>query len=303
MSGPPPAATGPPPLRSLLFVPAHREGWAAKAVAAGADGVLLDLQDAVPDADKAQARAAVSAVVTAGVGRPVLVRVAPCGAVGHDDDLDAAVRPGLTGIVLPLVAGPDDVASVATRVTELERARHMPEGSTVIVPLVETARAACFAFEVASASPRVAYMGGGTAPDGDIAHELGFRWTPAGVETLFLRSWALLNARAAGVPYPLTGIWPVVDDLDGLRAFAVQARGLGYTGMLAIHPSHVAVINEVFTPTPEEIARWKGTLEALGGTGAPGATRLDGMMIDAAHARTARDALAAAARLGGGVRQ
>jgi len=301
VTGPRGAAPAPPPLRSLLFVPAHRDGWAAKAVAAAADGVLLDLQDAVPDADKAAARDAVAALVGAGVGRPVLVRVAPSGAPGHEEDLDAAVRPGLTGVVLPLVSGPDDVEAVAARITELERARGMRDGTTVIVPLVETARAARFAFEVASASPRVAYMGGGTAPDGDIAHALGFRWTPAGMETLFLRSWALLNARAAGVPYPLTGIWPVVDDLDGLRAFAEQGRGLGYTGMLAIHPSHVAVINEVFTPTADEIARWEGTLDALGG--AEGATRLDGMMIDAAHARTARDALAAAARLGGGVRQ
>jgi len=286
------------PLRSLLFVPAHRTGWAAKAVAAGADGVLLDLQDAVPDADKASGREAARAVISEGVGRPVLVRVAPVGAPGHDLDLDAVVRPGLAGVVVPLVTGPDDVRAVASRLAELEAARGMAPGRTVILPLVETARAARLAFEVASASDRVAYMGGGTAPDGDIAHEIGFQWTPTGMETLFLRSWVLLNVRAAGVPFPLTGIWPVVADLDGLRAFAEQSRGLGYTGMLAIHPSHVAVINDVFTPTAEDIARWERTIDAVGAS--PGAVREGGMMVDAAHVRTARDALAAAQRVRGG---
>jgi citrate lyase subunit beta/citryl-CoA lyase len=289
----------PPPLRSLLFVPGHRDQWAPKAVAAGADGILFDLQDSVPEAEKVRARGVVAAMVGR-IRRPVLVRVAPLGAPGHDADLEAVVRPGLAGVVVPLVTGPDDVRAVADRLGALERDRGMPEGSTVVVPLVETARAARLAFEVATASDRVAYMGGGTAPDGDIAHDIGFRWTPGGMETLFLRSWVLMNVRAAGVPFPLSGIWPIVDDLDGLRAFAEQARGLGYTGMMAIHPSHVPVINDVFTPTADEIARWRGTIEAL--EAGPGAARLRGMMVDAAHGRTARDALAAAARLGPGGR-
>jgi citrate lyase subunit beta/citryl-CoA lyase len=289
----------PPPLRSLLFVPGHREEWVAKAVAAGADGVLLDLQDAVPPEEKARARSVVAATVGQ-VERPVLVRVAPVGSPEHAPDLDAAARPGLGGVVVPLVAGPDDVRAVAQRLEELERARGMGIGSTVVMPLVETARASRLAFEVATASRRVAYMGGGTAPDGDMAHDIGFQWTPAGMETLFLRSWVLMNVRAAAVPFPLTGIWPVVDDLDGLRAFAVQGRALGYTGMMAIHPSHVAIINEVFTPSPEDITRWQGTINAV--ESGAGAARLRGMMVDAAHARTARDALAAAARLGQGGR-
>ncbi len=291
--------TGPPPLRSLLFVPGHRDQWVAKAVASGADGILLDLQDSVPAAEKARARDVVRAVVGRSE-RPALVRVAPVGAPAHDEDLDAAAQPGLVGVVVPLVEAPDDVRAVAARLDELERARGIASGRTVVVPLVETARAARLAYEVATASDRVAYMGGGTAPDGDIAHDLGFQWTPAGLETLFLRSWVLMNVRAAGVRFPLSGIWPVVDDLDGLRAFAEQSRGLGYTGLMAIHPSHVPVINEVFTPTADEIARWQGTIEAL--EAGPGAARLRGMMIDAAHGRTARDALAAAARLGPGGR-
>jgi len=289
----------PAPLRSLLFVPAHRAGGPEKAVAAGADGVLLDLQDAVPDGEKAAARRMAAAVIER-LPAPVLVRVAPPGSPDLDLDLDAVLVPGLAAIVVPLVRSPADVSDVASLVSALEAARGIAAGSVAVMPLIETAQAARLSYEIATASDRVAYMGGGTGPDGDIAHALGFAWTAGGEETLFLRSWVLLNARAAGVPFPLSGIWPLIDDLDGLRRFAVQTRGLGYTGMMAIHPSHVAVINEVFTPSAAEIERWRATIAAVDAAAAVGhgAVRLDGAMVDAAHARTARDGLALAARLG-----
>jgi citrate lyase subunit beta/citryl-CoA lyase len=314
-------AFDPPPLRSLLFVPGQRERWIEPAVASGTDAVLFDLQDAVPDADKPAARRIVAAAVerlgapvpsvptapsaptapsrpTAPTAPAVLVRI---GAPGSDDqavDLDAVVRPGLAGVVIPHVAGPEDVRAVADRLDALERERGLAPG-TVVMPLVETARAARFAYEVAAASPRVAYMGGATTPDGDVARALGFRWTARGDESLMLRSWVLMNVRAAGAPFPVSGLWPVVDDLAGLRAFAEQTRDLGYDGMMAIHPSHVATINEVFSPSPAEIARWQGIVDALDAAAASGvgAVRHDGVMVDAAHARTARQGLALARRL------
>jgi citrate lyase subunit beta / citryl-CoA lyase len=307
----------PPPLRSLLFVPAHRPGWPEKAVAAGADGVLLDLQDAVPDREKDNARNVAAAAIDrlAGSDRSVLVRVGSPGSTDLDADLDAVVRPGLDAVVLPMVRSPAEVGDVDSKLTGLEAARGIAAGSIALTPLIETAEAARFAYEVASASGRVAYLGGGTGPDGDIARAIGFVWSAAGEETLFLRSWVLLNARAAGVPYPISGIWPMLDDLDGLRRFAAQTRGLGYTGMMAIHPSHVAVINEVFTPSLAQIARWEATVaavdaastEGLGavrlaaappGDAGPGDAGRGAAMVDAAHARTARDGLALAARLG-----
>jgi len=300
----------PRPLRSLLFVPAHRQGWPEKAVAAGADCVLLDLQDAVPDAEKDNARNVAAAAISrlADSDRSVLVRVAAPGTPGLPADLDAVVRLGLDGVVLPMVRSPAEVVDVDTELTALETARQIPPGSIALTPLIETAEAARFAYEIASASARVAYLGGGTGPDGDIARAIGFVWSAAGDETLFLRSWVLLNARAAGVPYPISGLWPLIDDLEGLRQFAAQTRALGYTGMMAIHPSHVAVINEAFTPSAAEIARWQATIAAVeaASTAGLGAVRLaagsphgrGAAMVDAAHARTARDGLALAARLG-----
>jgi len=271
-------------------------------VACGADGILFDLQDAVPEEQILDARDVVRSAVDAsdGSGPAILVRVAPVGSPALDQDLDAVVAPGLSGIVVPLLSSPSEVEEVAARLDRLEALRGMPAGSTVVVPLVETASAARFSYEIASASPRVAYMGGASAPEGDIARALGFRWTAAGTETLFLRSWVLLNVRAAGVTYPISGLWPLLDDLDGLRAFAEQTRDLGYTGMMAIHPSHVPVINAVFTPSAADIRRWHETVDALAAARAEGAgaVRLGATMVDAAHVRTAELGLELARRLG-----
>jgi citrate lyase subunit beta/citryl-CoA lyase len=297
-----PARPSPRPLRSLLFVPGHRRRWIESAVASGTDGILFDLQDAVPEEHVAEARRVVRSAADAsdGGGPAILVRVAPVDSPALDADLDAVVAPGLSGIVVPMVSAPSDVEEVAARLDRLEAARGIPAGSTVIFPLVETAAAARFSYEIASSSARVAYMGGASTPEGDIARALGFRWTAAGTETLFLRSWVLLNVRAAGVMYPISGLWPVLDDLDGLRGFAEQTRDLGYSGMMAIHPSHVPVINEVFTPSATDIRRWQETIDALDAARAAGAgaVRLGATMVDAAHVRAAEVGLELARRLG-----
>jgi citrate lyase subunit beta/citryl-CoA lyase len=291
----------PVPLRSLLFVPGHREAWFAKAFSSGADAVIFDLSDAVPAANVPHARKAVGAAIEEhGGSQSFFVRVSPSQSAEIVDDLDAVVLPGLTGVMLPLVTSPGDVKSVAQRLDALESRRTLDVGTTIIFPLVETALAVRFAFEIATASGRVAYMGGATSRNGDIARAIGYRWTPEGTETLTLRSWVLLNMRAAAVPYPVSAMWSIVDDLDGLRSFALQTRALGYDGMMAIHPSHIPVINEVFTPTEEEVAHWRAVLEAMRSAQASGvgAKRHLGEMIDEADAKTATMMLEFAARLG-----
>src|ERR1700722_3273487 len=125
-------------------------------------------------------------------------------------------------------------------------------------------------------------MGGGTSRQGDLARSLGYQWTAGGTETLMMRSWVLMNVRAAGVAYPVSGMWSVLDDMDGLRAFAKQTRMLGYTGIMVINPSHVAVGNEVFTPTAAD---------------GRGAIRFHGELLDEAHVKTAELGLALASRL------
>lgn len=137
-------------------------------------------------------------------------------------------------------------------------------------------------------------MGGLGVKGGDVERSLGYRWTPSGTETLALRSQVLLDVRAAEVPNPVTGLWADVRDRDGLRAFAEQGRGLGYEAMLAIHPSHIAMINEVFTPTSDELDTDEAIVVAMEAAAAEGrgAVVHDGQMIDEAMAATSRRRLA-----------
>ncbi|MBO8195647.1 CoA ester lyase [Streptomyces oryzae] len=304
-----------PPLRSLLFVPGSRTDWLPKAQAAGADAVVLDLEDAVPQAGKAAARDQVAEAIAqaaeataqaaeasappaqgvAGPGRPpaLFVRVNPLDGWAAAEELRTVARPGLGGIVLPKVDGPQDVRLADRLLGWCEREQGLPTGWFALVPLLETARALYAAHDCAAAAARVAYLGAITGSGGDVERAIGYRWSPQGTETHALRSRVLLDVRAAGAPHPVTGLWTRVGDLDGLRSFAEQNRSLGYTGMMAIHPSHIPVINAVFSPTPEELdraARLLATVQEARTRGA-GAVTFEGEMVDEAMAETARSLL------------
>ncbi len=302
-SGAPP----PPPIRSLLFVPGNREDRIRKALASEADAVVLDLESATPVGELGVAREICRRMIrehhTAqpDSARPaILVRVAEARSPEQTRDLAAVVQDGLTAILLPQVQDARDVVASDEALTRQEAAAGVLIGRTRIMPLVESASAVRLAFEIASASPRVAYMGGATGRGGDLARSLGFRFSAEGRETLFLRSKVLVDVRAAGIPNPISGIWGRVDDLEGLRAFALQSRDLGYEGLMAIHPKQLAIVNAVFSPSAEEIGEWHRTIEAMDQAEreGKGAIRLDGRLVDAAHVKTAHQQLERAKRLG-----
>lgn len=317
------------PIRSLLFVPAHREDRVRKALASEADAIALDLESATPTGQGEAAREVVARVVgERGVGEherreqsggtregtesgdgggsrvprgpALLVRVHDARSPTQAEDLAAAVGPALHGILLPQVVDEHDVVTTDEALGRAEASAGLPVGRTRIMPLVETANAIRRAYEIASASPRVAYMGGATSRGGDLARSLGYRFSDRGLETLFLRSKVLVDVRAAGVPNPISGLWGRVDDLEGLRAFAVQSRDLGYEGLMTIHPAQVPIVNAIFSPSQEEITEWQRILEALEAAerAGLGAIRLDGRLVDAAHGETARLQLERARRLG-----
>ena len=133
-----------------------------------------------------------------------------------------------------------------------------------------------------------------TAKGADLERNLGFAWTPGGLETLYLRSRAVVAARAAGKPFIIGGMWQQVHDLDGLRKAAEFNRSLGYASEIVLHPSNVAVVNEVFAPGEAELARYRGMVEAFAAAEArgEGAILYDGEHIDIAHVETARSMLA-----------
>ena len=290
-----------PPTRSQLFVPADRPDRYSKAVATGADALILDLEDAVPLRSKALAREAMVEFLRgrASDAEPaVLVRVNAADTDLFLDDVLAATEAGATGIALPKVCGPDDVIGLDRLLEAIERRQGGGVGSTLIWPLLETAAAIRDAYRIGLASARVAYMGGLTVRGGDIERGIGFRWSAAGAETAAFRASVLLDARAAAVPSPLTGVWTDIADLDGLRSFALQGRAFGYEGMAVIHPSHVAVVNEVFEPSEEELDKDRRLIEALADADADGSAsiRFEGEMVDLAMARSARARLERAGR-------
>jgi citrate lyase subunit beta / citryl-CoA lyase len=285
------------PYRSVLFVPAHKPAWAEKALAAGADAIVVDLEDSVPLAEKPGARATAAATITAlrnasaKVG--LFVRVNPQGTGLTGADLEATVVPGLDGVFTPKVDSDRDIIGYDALVEHFE-ARNGVSGLEYIIP-VETVAGIQNCREIAKASPRVGAMIGPSAEHADIARAVGYEWTPGGLEALYLRSRILLACREAGL-HPLTALWERLEDLDGLRAFAANGRQLGFRGMIAIHPSHVPIVNATFSPSAADIEFHEGLLRAYeqAAQRGEGALRYRGVHIDKAHYDKAVDWLALA---------
>lgn len=285
------------PYRSLLFVPGHKPDWVDKAVASGADAIVLDLEDSVPVGAKVQARHQVAESLQRllAFDRRPGVFVRPNGlATRHaGQDMEAVALHGLDGFFCPKIAGPLDVVRYATLIDHAESCNSLEPGTLRMIVPTETAEAVQRCAELPAASPRVGAMVGATAHHADVARAVGFAWTPEGLESLYLRSRVLLACRTADV-HPLTGLWEEVHDLAGLDAFARQGRQLGFRGQVVIHPSHVAVVNRHYGPDQAEIAFYRGLLEAFAEAERQGHGALvyEGRHIDLAHVETARERLA-----------
>ena len=258
------------PLRSVLFVAGSDEVGLGRALDHGADALILDLEEPqMPMTDKVRVRARelvaafLESAPTTG-GPTIFCRVQPARTGGMWPDLMACLKPALTGIALPKSYGPADLHAADGVLANAEAAVGRTIGETVIYPIFETAEAIRQAYEIATASPRVACMGGAISRFGDIHQALGYRWTAEGQETHWLRSKLLVDARAAGIRYPISGMWGgASDDLDGLRRFASELRDLGYYGMMLGDPAHIPLVHEIFSPAAEEIAYWS-ELDRLG---------------------------------------
>ncbi|HWE55747.1 MAG TPA: aldolase/citrate lyase family protein [Acidimicrobiales bacterium] len=253
------------PIRTLLFVPGSNLDRLANSMNHGADAVMIDLEEPrtpFPEVERDKARAGVRAFLDgdAAAGAPVrwFARVQPPASGQTLKDLRAVMGPHLTGVLLPKVYGPADVYRMDGLLTCTEAEMGLPAGSTAIYPILETADSLRLAYEIAVASPRVRYMGGAVSRFGDIHQAIGYRWSAEGRETLFLRSKVLIDARSAGIRYPISGMWGGdTDDVDGLRRWATELRDLGYFGMMLGASAHVPIVNQIFSPTADEIAYWQ----------------------------------------------
>lgn len=292
--------TGAGPMRSLLFVPANRPQRIAKAVAAGPDGLLIDLEDAVPRADLPAARAAAAAALRAlpddrgGVAR--FVRVNRAGDNETARDLDALVGPWLDGVMLPKAGGPEDVVELDRLLTRAERRHGLPPGRLAILPLVESCRGLKLTSAIATASVRVCAMALSSGEEGDLVADLGGRWTPDGLALSYARGRFLADVRAAGDLPAIDGVCMSLRHHEVLRSECELARTFGYDGKLAIHPAQLAQIHATFRPSGQEVRAARDILDALAAAAASGraVAEVDGRMVDAANARLARRVLARA---------
>jgi len=280
--------------RSLLFVPGSTPERIAKAALSGADGLILDLEDAVAAGEKARAREWVVAAlkrVDFG-GRERVVRINAFGTSEGRADLAAVVPAGSDAVLLPKVEQPGELERVDEEVTRLEREAGLREGGTRLHLLIETVAGVVNAHALARGSARNAALMFGAA---DFTRETRGRLVPGRASEVYALSQVLLAARAAGLDAIDTPYFEL-RDRTGLEAHARFAADLGFDGKAVIHPDQIEIVNLVFTPSAEAVAEARQVLAAYGDAEARGvgAVSLGGRFIDAAHVRGARQILARA---------
>jgi citrate lyase subunit beta/citryl-CoA lyase len=270
-------------LRTALFVPATRPDRVDKALSAGADLVIIDLEDAVAHALKREAREAARKKTIEHASRKLMVRVNALGSGHNRKDLESVVSAALTGIMLPKVESGEHVREIHERLLGCERSGSIPPGSLGLMVLIESARGVQNVFQVMSATmeparPLVAAFGAA-----DYSLDMGIKLSPDGAELHYPRSRIAVASRAAGKEPPIDTPFMIdLKDVDALRADARRAKQLGFQGKLCIHPGQVGPCNEIFSPTPEEIIFARRVVEAFEKSEAEGigALQLDGKFID-----------------------
>lgn len=281
-------------LRSVLFVPASRADRFQKALDSGADAVIFDLEDGTEAGRKVTARQDVAAFLkssesAASGPAAVFVRINAQGTAWYEDDVAwlSDIVDSADAIVLPKVERAEDIESVAA-----------VSSGCAIVPMLETATGILHAPEILSARADIpAVIFGGE----DLTAELGIPRTLEGQELQYARSRIVLAAATIGAD-PIDAIWVRFTEAGSLREDAMRARALGFRGKTAIHPDQISVINEVFSPTTEEIEQARRVVEAddRARAAGEGAFRLNDTMVDAPIVKRARHVLDVAEQLRGG---
>jgi len=270
-------------VRTALFVPGNRPERVDKAVQTKADMVVIDLEDAVPLAEKTQARATVNAKIKQHAGRAVMVRVNSLDTSLTERDLAEVLAPGLAAVMLPKVQRPEDVQRMHALLCEQETASGFPVGSVGLVSLLESALAVENAFGIASANmshARPHRMAFGAA---DFTVDMQVAMSTSGEELNYPRARIAVACRAAGIAAPLDSPFMVdLKDVGALRVDTLRAKCLGFGGRLCIHPNQVEICNQIYSPTEQEIALAARVVAAYAEAEAvgKGAIQVDGKMID-----------------------
>jgi len=277
-------------LRSWMFVPGDRQRMIDKAMGLEVDAIMMDIEDGVAPAEKETARKQIAASLDALAPKlkadPWLktparyVRVNPPGTDRIADDLHAVIRPGCEGLVVSKVDRPDQVHEVDAALMKLEKERGMNPGEVRLLVAIESPIGLFNAYPIASSSPRILGLIFGAE---DFCREMGLPLRRDGEanDLIYARSHIATAAAAAHVQ-SVDGVWVDLNDPDGLKVFARQARRLGMSGISIIHPSQIVDANAAFTPTPEDMAYAEDVLQAFDDARArgEGAIAFRGQLLD-----------------------
>jgi citrate lyase subunit beta / citryl-CoA lyase len=289
------------PLRSMLFVPGDQPRKIAKAFdELPTDAVILDLEDAVAISEKPATRAPVAEALGL-PGRPNgprrFVRVNSASTPWFFGDLDAVVRPGLDGVMLPKCANPEELAVADVYLTHLERERDLPLGSIELLPLIENATGGATSREICrraassqvgpNGTSRVRRLGFGAT---DYTTDLGSTWIDDESALLFVCSQLVLFSREAELAPPIDTVYPLFRDKEGYEARCRRSRALGFGGRMCIHPDQLEPTNRIYMPTDEELSWARDVIAGFEEAEAKGIAALTvrGQLVDYAFVVRAR---------------
>lgn len=285
-------------MRSLLFVPGNKANMLAKAAGLAPDVIVPDMEDSVPDAEKAQARSTIVEWLPRLAAQAALLmpRVNSLQTDWFEDDVAAVAVAGVYGISIGKVESAADLSRVSDALTRCERKAGLDSGSLRLVPWIETARAIVNCYQICTASERIAAVAFGGE---DYTADLGIERVDDESNLIYARSKICNAARAAGV-LALDTPYFQFRDCDGLESSSLAAKRLGFKGRFAIHPDQIAPINVCFSPSQAELdeaRRIVAAFEAAESAGR-GSTSLDGRVIDVPVVKRARALLAQAGAAG-----
>ena len=283
--------------RTLLFAPGSRAELLTKAQLGAADAMIFDLEDSVPLNAKEEARKNVQQALALGLKKPMYLRISNPRAGDYLADLGVLANQSLVnvaGVALPKADDAQDIETVSKALQEIEIKAGVAVGSLSILPMIETCLGLRNSFDIAKSSKRVSGMALASAEEGDFMVDLGGRWTPRSLALNYPRSKLVVDSRAAGLEWIVDGVFMNLKDTQMLREECLIARELGFVGKMAIHPTQVDVMHEVFSPSAEEIEYARGMIAAFreGEARGVGAVKYQGMMVDYANVRLAERTLA-----------
>lgn len=268
-----------PAYRTFLFAPGNHPRKVEKVFGCGSDNVILDLEDAVANAEKVATRAIVVEALKQPRRGGGYVRVNSYNTEYCYGDAAAIVGPWLDGIIFPMCESADQMRSFDWLVGNLERESGLPVGGIDIIPIIETGKGIAAAREIACAGTRVRRMAFGA---GDYTLDMNMEWTIEEAELEHARAEMVMASRVGDIEPPLDTVWIHIKDLENLEASTRHVKQIGFQGKMCIYPPQVEVVNRVFTPSAEEIDFAERVVAAFAEAEKQGSSsiQMDGYFID-----------------------